>query len=249
MSWTVIIVFLVALASTPARADMQNLKQFLHDVEEATHTTTPLRGDGQFEVVSTDATRHDQVAVILRPPADTYIELKQEGKRVLLLNTAGKAYQFTKGATAPAAFPATATFAGSDFTREDLEPFRLARFQDARISDETVSQLTVTLFPRDSQYSLVVATFDREKKVPVKMLYYRDTLNNLVKMRRDTHHVLVGRKWMATTSTMETFKLRTHTTFTLHWTQKATFPPELFDPVFLPRPSMIRWPTATAPRS
>src|SRR5262249_28327370 len=112
----------------------------------------------------------------------------------------------------------------------------------------SANELTVTLFPgKTSQYSLVVTTFDRDKKVPIKTLYYQDTLNNLVKMQRATDYVLVGRKWMPTTFSMETFKLHTHSTFTLHWTQAPTFPPELFDPVFLSHPSNIVWPAATPP--
>ena len=44
---------------------------------------------------------------------------------------------------------------------------------------------------------------------------------------------------------METFKLRTHSSLTLRWSQVPSFPPELFDPVFLPHPSTIVWPAAT----
>ena len=46
---------------------------------------------------------------------------------------------------------------------------------------------------------------------------------------------------------MESFKLRTQSTFKLTWSQNPSFPPELFDPVFLPRPSGIVWPAAPAP--
>ena len=91
-------------------------------------------------------------------------------------------------------------------------------------------------------------TFDRDKKVPRKTLYDRETLNNLVKMRRDDDYVLVGRKWMPAVTSMETCKLRTHTTFSVRWSQDENVPPELFDPVFLPRPSGIIWPvTASTP--
>lgn len=104
------------------------------------------------------------------------------------------------------------------------------------------------LFPASSPYTLEVITFDREKLVPVKTLYYRDTLNNLAKMRRDGPFVLVGRKWMPQTISMETFALHTHSTLTLQWTQSADVPPELFDPQFLPRLSAPASPiTATPP--
>lgn len=241
---TTMIAILLLLTGGAARGDMESLQQFLHSAEETAQLAAALRGDGTFEVTSGNGARRDQVVMLLRPVADTYIELHQEGTRAIVTGSGDQAYRFTKGASKAEPFPADAAFADSDFTREDLEPFRMARYKDGRISDETGSEITVTLFPGTSQYSLVVVTFDREKKVPVKILYYRDTLNNLVKMRRDEGHVLVGRKWMPTSITMETFKLRTEASFKLKWSQEPTFPPELFDQVFLPRPSGIVWPAA-----
>ena len=246
MRATVIAIVLLTLTGGAARADMENLHQYLHSVEETAQVLAALRADGEFEATSAAGTRRDQVVLLQRPPSDTYIELRQEGTKALIPSTGDQAYRFIKGASKAEPIPAAAVFADSDFTREDLEPFRMARFKDARISDETGSEVTVTLFPGTSQYSLVVVTFDREKKVPVKILYYRDTLNNLVKMRRDENHVLVGRKWMPTSITMETFKLRTQTVFKLRWSQNPTFSSELFDAVFLPRPSGIVWPAAAA---
>ncbi len=244
MRTRVVVALLITMACGRAVADAENLQQFLHSAQDATQVTVPLRADGQLEVTSVDGARGDRVAVILRPPIDTYIELQQAGVKSLMLTKDGKAYRLAKGAAKAEDFARDASVADSDFTREDLEPFRMSRYKDARISDQSGSELTVTLYPDQSQYSLVVITFDQEKKVPIKTLYYRDTLNNLVKMERNDGWVLVGRKWLPTTMSMETFKLKTHTTFTLHWSQEATFPPELFDPVFLPRPSGILWPAA-----
>ena len=241
----VVVLGLLVLMGGRALADMESLQQFLHSAEETAQLTAALRGDGTFDVTSSSGKHSDEVVMLVRPVADTYIELRQEGTKALLPGSGDQAYRFTKGASKAAPFPPEATFADSDFTREDLEPFRTTRYKDARISDETGAEVTVTLFPGTSQYSLVVITFDREKKVPVKTLYYRDTLNNLVKIRRDEGYVLVGRKWMPTSITMESFKLRTQTAFRLSWSQSPTFPPEMFDPVFLPRPSGIVWPTAT----
>ncbi len=247
MRTTGTVILLLGVACGAARADMEDLRQFLRGIEEAMQVTAPLRGDGEFEVASVNGTRRDQVAVIVRPPAETYIELHQDGVKVVLPGSGGQAFRCTKGAAKAESFAPDTNFAESDFAREDLEPFRTARYKDARISDETQSEVTVTLFPAASQYSLLVITFDREKRVPVKTLYYRDTLNNLVKMRRDEGHVLVGRKWMPGSMTMETFRLRTQTVFKLRWSQNPTFPPELFDPVFLPRPSGLVWPAAAPP--
>ena len=249
MRTTVLATLLLAVTVSTARADMESLKEFLHSAEETAQLSAALRADGDFAVTSATGMRHDQVVILLRPVADTYIELRQEGTKALITGSGEQAYVLKRGASKAEPFAADATFADSDFTREDLEPFHMARYKDGRISDETGAEITVTLFPGTSEYSLVVVTFDREKKVPVKVLYYKDTLSNLVKMRQDSGHVLVGRKWMPTTVTMETFKLRTQTTFTLKWSQEPTFPPELFDQVFLPRPSGVVWPMAASPPS
>ena len=246
MRTTVIAIGLLVLACHAARA-VEDLDAFLRSVEQTAQVTTPLRGDGEFEVRSAAAaTRSDQVAVIVRPPADAHIELRQEGLKALLLNQAGEAYWLKPGDGTAESFALDAAFADSDFTREDLMPFRLPNYKEPRISDESGSEITITLFPTNPQYSLIVITFDRDKKVPRKTLYYRETLNNLVKMRRDDDYVLVGRKWMPAVTSMETFKLRTHTTFSVRWSQDENVPPELFDPVFLPRPSGIIWPTAAS---
>jgi Outer membrane lipoprotein-sorting protein len=244
MRTTVVLATLLVL-SLPALADMEQLEQFLHEVEAAEALPAPLRADGTLTVATPSGTRRTAVVVIVRPPTDTYIELRQSGTKLLLLNRKGTAYRLKRGAGKAEALPATASVADSDFTRGDLAPFRLSRYAGWRISDETASEMTVTLFPKPaSHYSLVVTTFDRDKRVPLKTLYYRDTLNNLVKMERDGGYVMVGRKWLPTTVSMETFALHTHSTVSLRWTQNVSFPPELFDPVFLTHASPITWPAA-----
>lgn len=245
MRTTVIVTLVLGLACGAARADMESLKRFLSDVEETTQVTAALRADGEIQVTSPDGKRRDQVVVIVRPPADLYIELRTEGIKALLPGTGNAAYILANGSKKAEPFALDASFAGSDFTREDLEPFRAGHYKEARIADDSSSELTVTLFPVVGQYSLLVTTFDRNRKLPLKTLYYRETQSNLVKMERDEGYELIGRKWVPTTLTMESFKLRTQTTFKLRWSQNPTFPPELFDPAFLPRPSGIVWPAAS----
>ena len=232
---------LLVMCSAPARAEMFDLQQFLHGAEVAAQATVPLRGDGEVEVASPEATRRDQVALVVRPPTDTFIELHQEAIKAVLLGP--DAFRIKAGETKPEKFALDASLDASDFTREDLEPFRLAHYRDARVSDDSASEVMVTLFPRDSQYSLVVITFDREKKVPLKIQYYRDTVSNLVKMQRDGDYALVGKTWRPGSMTMEDFKLRTHTTMTVHWREESSLPPDLFDPARLPQLSV--WPIAT----
>ncbi len=234
-----VVIGMALLTCRDAYADLDSLTQFLRGVEAAAHVTVALRGDGEFEVQTPEATRRDQIAMIVRPPADVFLALRQEGIKALLLGN--DSYFQEAGAATAGRFPASATFAQSDFTREDFEPFRLSRFKDWRISDESDALLTVMLSPQDSQYSLVVITFERERKVPLKTLYYRETLSNSVKMRRDEAFVLVGHTWMPGKISMETFKLRTQTTFTMRWAGDSASSSGLFDPAAWPHAGIV-WP-------
>lgn len=242
-AWLASVLIGLACSAPPLRAEMVDLNAFLRGAEEAAQVAVPLRGDGQFEIVSPETTRRDQVALVLRPPADTFIALQQRAIKAVLLGT--DAFRLKPGTDKVEPFPLDASLDDSDFTREDLEPFRLAHYKDARISDDSAAQVTVTLYPAESQYSLVVITFDRHKKVPLKTLYYRDTVSNLVKMQRDTDYVLVGEKWKPTTMAMESFKLRTHTTLNVRWAPEDRVPAELFNPAALAQPSLSLWPAAT----
>ena len=239
---------LVVCAATPAVAEMVNFSDFLSDflrgAEEAAKVTLPLQAEGQFEVVSPEATRRDEIALIRRPPTDTFIALRQEGVRAVLLGDG--AFRVVGRDAKAESFPLDASFDDSDFTREDLEPFRVSRYKYAQISDDSTTSLMVTLFPSNSQYTQVVISFDRQRKVPLKIQYYRDTLNNLVKMQRRSDYVLVGDKWSPTTISMETFSMRTHTAMRLRWTSQPNVSAELFNPASLAQAPLALWPTAQA---
>ena len=64
-------------------------------------------------------------------------------------------------------------------------PFDAGRYGSPTIVDRSPAETTVSLDPHGSQYSLVVITFDREKQVPVKVMSYKDTYSNLLRMRRE----------------------------------------------------------------
>ena len=90
----------------------------------------------------------------------------------------------------------------------------------------------MSLDPHDSQYSLVVVTFDREKQVPVKVMSYKDTLSHLLRMRRENGHQQVGGRWLPSEISIENFPLKVTSTLTLKWSavddQPARFDPKTF---------------------
>ncbi|MBI1817377.1 MAG: outer membrane lipoprotein-sorting protein [Deltaproteobacteria bacterium] len=224
------------VASRVAAQDTGRLPALLRAVEEESRVTALVRADGELTVASPEETHRFPAILIYRPGTvgtDLYVELGNDGGKALILNDGTQAFRLAKGATQAQPFPADATLADSEFAREDLQPLRIANFADTRISDEGAGRMTVSIAPKASPYCLLVVTFDTERNIPLKVMYYQQTPNNLVKMQRNSDQVLVGRKWLPTTVTMEDFKMRTMSTLTLKWSQPPSVSPERFDPALL----------------
>ncbi|HVM96879.1 MAG TPA: hypothetical protein VMT89_10845, partial [Candidatus Acidoferrales bacterium] len=121
------------LACSVVRVEAQNLHDFLSAVEAQAKVTAALRADGTIETVKDGSTHRDQVVLVLGPPSDLYIELRNNGTRTLLLDGGTRALRALKGGGSQE-FPADAALVDSDFLREDLQSFRVDRFSDMRIS-------------------------------------------------------------------------------------------------------------------
>lgn len=227
MSRSACAVALLFATAAPARGE--DLAALLAAATSAARPTAPVRGSGELVTASADGTTRHRVAVAQRPSGDLYIEVQSPGLRALL-PTDGPA--LLAAGSAPAPFPVDGALAGSEFSREDLQPFDAAHFASPTIVDRGDDDVTVQLDPRGSQYSLEVVTFDREKHVPIKVMTYKDTLNNLLKMRREGAHVQVGGRWLPTEITIENFPMKATSTLTLTWAtsddQPARFDPKTF---------------------
>lgn len=238
---------MAALGLPAAAVETDRAETTLRAVAAEMRVAAPLRADGELTVASPEATQRTPVILLYRPGkngTDLYIELKRDGSKALILSDGAQAFRLPTGAAKAEPFAPDAALADSEFTREDLEPFHVNVDGQAQISDENGNSITITLVPKPSQYSLEVFTFDTQRKLPLKTLYYRDTVNNMIKMRRDNDYVAIGSKWLPMAITMEDFKLRTESTLTLKWSQDPAFAPELFDPALLARPSGLQWPQA-----
>jgi hypothetical protein len=137
-------------------------------------------------------------------------------------------------------FSLEASFGGSEFTSEDLRPFTAQRYRSPSIADRNGNELTVSLTPRPSQYALEVITFDGPKRAPLVVKDYKDTVSNLIKMRRWRGLTQVGGIWLPSEASMENFPLRATSTMTLRWKEIAD-QPALFDPAALDKPSTLTW--------
>lgn len=227
----------VLLLFTPALAWAEDLQEFLSAATVAARPTQALRADGVLTTTSAAGSSRQPITLVQRPNGDLYLELREAGVRALL-TAVGEAWLAARPGAPAAPLALDAPLAGSEFTREDLQPFVAMRFAAPSIVDRTPEDVTVSLDPQASQYRLVVITFDRDKRVPLKVLSYRDSLHNLVKLRRERDHVRVGGRWVPREVAIEHFPLRASSVLSLRWSTAAEMP-GLFDPGALDRSSPL----------
>lgn len=231
-------ILIATLAAAPAQGE--NLATFLKAANESATPATAVRAVGDVVTKTIDGTKRDRILVVLRPDGGLYLELREAGTRALVLDRGARAFQARGGKRQK--FEKDQAFDTTELTMEDLLPFDAGRYDSPTIVYRDEQQLSVQLNPLRSQYSLVVVTFDPAKHVPIKSLYYKDTLNNLVKMRLDSDHAEVEGCWLPGTVKMQNFPLRTETELSLKWSPAGDLPEGLFDPEKLAAPSGLKWP-------
>lgn len=207
------VALLVALVASAARGE--DLATLLAAATSGARPTATVRGDGELVTTSPDGSTRQRIAVLQRANGDLAIEV-QPGDVRALIPAAGPALIAADGGAA-GPFAADAPLAGGELTREDLQPFDAARFSSPTIVDRGSAGTTVQLDPKDSQYTLVVVTFAPDTRVPVKVMSYKDTLSNLLRMRRERGHIQVAGRWLPTEVISENFPLKVTTTLTLQW--------------------------------
>src|SRR5262249_33542847 len=114
---------------------------------------------------------------------------------------------------------------------EDLVPFDATRLRMPQISDESPAGVVVTAAPsRRSSHVLLVFTIDPERRVGTKTQFSRDTINNMVALRRDAEFVAVGERPRASAMTIEDVVENATTHWSLSWREA----PELATNAFTP---------------
>jgi hypothetical protein len=232
----------VLLLARTAAAEPADLATFMRAVDEGAAPAASVRADGTIVSDTLEGKVEDQIALVVRPNKDVYVELRKSGLRAIVKGD-GSAGEIVEKGSSPEAFAQDQAFGATDFSREDLMPFQASRYDSATVVYRDANQVAVQLNPLKSQYSLCVITFDPTKKARVKTLYYKDTLNNLLKMRLDSDHQQVGDRWWPGKVTMETFGLKTKTTLGLKWSAAGDGADKLFEAGSLANPSSLAWPT------
>lgn len=233
LSRAVALITLVAVST----ARGEDLATLLATATAAARPSTTVRGEGELVTTSPEGSVRQRIVVLQRANGDLVFEVQPGDIRALVPAAGGALIAADGGAAAP--FAADAPLAGSELTREDLQPFDAARFDSPTIVDRGSAGTTVQLDPRDSQYSLVVITFAPDTRVPVKVMSYKDTLSNLLRMRRESGHVQVAGRWLPTAVTVENFPLKVTTSLTLQWKAVADQPGWFDAKTFASQPALL----------
>ena len=239
--------FVVALFVAASAAEARSpLDQLLEDMAAQTQLLVPLRADGTIESDAAKGKASDRVALVTRGRAgggaETFLAFEKADLRVLVPGPEG-----AKIATGKKVRDAKleTQIGDTSFTIEDLLAFDPKRCWGVHIVDERPDVMAIRCDPgkeSKTQYTLTVWKVDRAKGVPVQVLFYRETMSNLVKMLKADDFVSVGNKWRPQRLLMQDFKLHTKDVLTLTWQQDPKFPPELFDPSSLGDASLVSFP-------
>lgn len=108
--------------------------------------------------------------------------------------------------------------AGTDLRSIDFFPFWKTDYSSSLISDENTLEKTVSIYADKGQpYSLYVISFDKVKLIPRMIKFYKDTYNNLVRIRTDKDFVMVGSRPHPTQMLVRDFTTGTIRTYELKW--------------------------------
>jgi len=244
-----VVVVLVALAAGVARAtDTNGLRLLMLSAQDMNTPQTLLRADLSIEVEDAKGKRTTDAIALFEPGKEArwYLQLREPALRALVLGSERKVMQ--KSGTTTETVPIGAAIDGLGIAYEDLSRFIVDDYKTWQITDEAADHVLVGMYPSvESAYVYRVYSFDKEKTVPTKAQFYAKTLNNLVKLRLDSDHILIGKKWVPGTIQIQNYPDGVTITLHVRWTPNATAPPELFAAASFPATSPLPATSAAPP--
>ena len=248
----VVAVLLVGSAADSAEIDGSNLRLFLLGVQDMNTPQTVLRADIDGEVTVAGTSRKLQAVAVFPPGKDArwYLQLREPALRALVLGSERKVMQHVGSKTETV--PIGAVIDALDIAYEDLSRFIADDFKTWQITDQGTDTVLVGMHPAvASAYVYRAALIDKEKQVPLRTQLYAKTLNNLVKLRLDGEHVLIGKKWLPTTIELQNYPEDATVKLHVRWSPNAPVPPELLAPASFATSPPLAWeapPHAAAPQ-
>ena len=217
-----------AAVAAPVGASMSDLVRFL---ERADRMFTVERVV-QAKVAMTRSDGTKAAGVLVLDPSDgggQYFSMEETGWRSRTpLSWDGEGRAVEKTDAAPRKVSVDDPLGGTDLRGIDFFPFWKTDYTTAFISDESRLEKTVSLYAADERpYTLYVISFDKEKMVPRLIKYYRDSFSNMVRIRTDKDHVMVGGRPRPQKIMVRDFSENTLTTYDLEWSELEETPEEL----------------------
>jgi len=241
----------LSLAAAPDGAGATNgdaLRLLMLGAQDMNTPQTLLRADIALEVETPQGTHKTDVIALFAPGKEArwYVQLRAPELRALVLGSERKVMERSGGITQTV--PIGAPIDALGIAYEDLSRFMVDDFKTWQITDENPSAVLVGMHPNvESAYVYRAYTFDKEMTVPLKVQFYAKSLNNLVKLRLDSDHALVGKKWLPATIQIQNYPENSTTRLHIRWTQNASAPPELLVPASFAGTSPLPWEAAASP--
>jgi hypothetical protein len=240
-----IVAGLLALAAGHAAAlDSESLRLLLLGAQDMNTPQTTMRADIAIALETYKGPRTTRAIAFFAPGKDArwYVQLEDPPLQALVLGGDHKVMQRRGGSIETTALGEPIDDLGVSY--EDLSRFVADDFKLWQIADESTDVVLAGAHPQvESAYVYRAYTFDKNRSIPLKVQFYAKTLNNLVKLRTDSDHVLIGKKWFPATIKIENFVDNAKATLTIHWSQAATVPPELLAPESFGGAAPVPWPS------
>jgi hypothetical protein len=231
------------IACAPPRATASDLAAFLKRAEKMASNNRAVRAD--IEITHGDGPAQQAVLIIDPAAGRQLFAVRSSGWRSLLPLGWGKGEAVAGRGAKPKPYDVDEPLAGTDLRAMEFFPFWKTDYSLAFISDDSRLEKTVTLYaPHDVPYVLFVVTFDKAKLVAHLVKYFRDSTNNLVRLRTDSDYVMVGSRPRPQKIVIDDFTENSRTTIDLHWKVLDSVPKALMDEDTFDK-ATIDWPGPT----
>lgn len=218
---------LLATAGT-ALANRSDLVAFLERTERMGDYLAPLRAD--ITVRHADDSVEEAVLIVSPQHKRQFLAFKSSGWRALLPIGWGTGKAIAEAGGKATAYGVDQPLGGTGLRAIEFFPFWQADYATAFISDSNRLEKTVTLYaPKSVPYVLFVITFDKAKLVPLAAKYYKNEMSNLVRMRKDSDHVMVGSRPRPQKIEINDYTENTKTILELSWKVLDSVPAEAMD--------------------
>ena len=208
---------LTLVSGAAAEPEPDNLQTFLEHAEKMATSNEKVKAD--ITIKEADGTTRTAVLVVDPSSGGTLTFTEQATGRKSVTPLSWKdGTVVEKTGAAEHKLGADDPLAGSDLRGLDFFPFWKTDYSGAQTSDENTLERTVSLYAAKGRpYTLYVISFDKTKLVPRMIKYYKDSFNNLVRIRTDKDFVMVGSRPRPTQMLVRDFATGSIRTYEFKW--------------------------------